>query len=284
MAQVAAAVDDGNLVVDFSGGTGILTRLLPVLGGAGVVVVDSSPKFLRVALERLRDEPRVAFRLLPYLRDEQRMRALDEVLDESLLQTGAACIVSTNAIHLYDDLDATLSGWRRSLRGGGHVIVSSPNIDNPRARPGEWIIDTTVAAVNEIVAEIVREEPLFAEYCAVLDDTQRMAAYAALQRRVFPTPRPLDAYTDALERSGVRVQSVFDMTVQVRVREWAEVLCTYHEGVLGWIGGTVKSEGRPPSEHALRDRRFLIRYALERAASGRDTFDACWTYITCKRG
>lgn len=284
MAQLAASLDDGDVLVDFSGGTGILTRrLLPALGDVGIVIVDSSPKFLRVALERLRDESRVAFRLLPFVREERRMRALDEVLDERLRRTGVTCIASTNAIHLYGDLDATLGGWHRSLRVGGHVVVSSPNIDNPSARPGEWLLDNTVAAVNEVAAQIVREEPLFEEYRAVLDDAERMAAHAAARTRVFPPVQRLDAYTAAFERTGFQVQSAFAMTIPVRVREWAEVLRAYHEGVLAWVGGTEKVDGQVPSERALRHRRFLIGYALERAVAGRETFDACYTYLTCRR-
>ena len=34
---------------------------------AGAVIVDSSPKFLRVALEKFGDDPTVGFRLLRYL-------------------------------------------------------------------------------------------------------------------------------------------------------------------------------------------------------------------------
>lgn len=254
-----------------------------MVGDVGVVIVDSSPAFLRVALARLRDEPRVAFRLLPHVREEQRMRTLDEVLDEPLRTAGAACIVSTNAIHLYDDIDLTLGGWHRSLRAGGHVIASSPNIDNPGARAGEWLLDTTVAAVNEMAVQIVREEPIFERYRAVLDDAQRMAAYTAARARVFPPVRPLRAYTDAFERCGFRVQSAYPMTIAVRVREWADVLRTYHEGVLAWVGGTERIDGRAAAGDALRDRRFLIGYALERAAGGRESFDACYTYLTCRR-
>src|SRR5688500_18276514 len=62
---------DGDLICDYSGGTGILAdRLLrrcPELR-AGVLIVDSSPKFLRLALEKLGSDGRVGFRLIEFLR------------------------------------------------------------------------------------------------------------------------------------------------------------------------------------------------------------------------
>jgi phospholipid N-methyltransferase len=63
---VLAALEPGDLLVDYSSGTGILTRrLLDRIGHeAGILNVDASPKFLRVALKTFRDDERVAFRLL----------------------------------------------------------------------------------------------------------------------------------------------------------------------------------------------------------------------------
>ena len=88
IAQVLAALAPGDLLVDYSSGTGILTRRLlerldqyPV----GILNVDASPKFLRVALESFRDDERVAFRLLRWLKAEKRLQSLDEVAGPQLL-------------------------------------------------------------------------------------------------------------------------------------------------------------------------------------------------------
>src|SRR5438105_2771783 len=62
--ELAAYLSPGALLVDYSGGTGILAdRLLQRIGDrpAGIAIVDSSPKFLRLALDKFRDEPRLAF-------------------------------------------------------------------------------------------------------------------------------------------------------------------------------------------------------------------------------
>jgi hypothetical protein len=282
VAQVVALLDDDDIMVDYSGGTGILTRRVLAASRArlGVVIVDSSSKFLRVAIEELAADERAAFRLLPYVRDEGRLRTLDEVLDPELVAYGVDVLTSTNAVHLYTDLPATLLGWRRSLRRGAAVLISSANIRNPHARPGEWILDETVAAINEIAAEVVAREPLFARHRAGLEDAARMAAHRAHRERIFVPVRPLDLYTDTLEAEGFSVLSVFGMTIQARVSEWYPLLETYHDGVLGWVGGNERIDGEAPTEEAVEDRLFLIRYALERLFRGEDSFDCCWTYIT----
>ena len=94
------------MLIDYSGGTGILVdRLLLRLADrqVGAMIVDSSPKFLRVALDRFRDNERVAFRVLRYLKGEKRLELLDEVVDPVLVERGVDAITSTNAIHLYPE-------------------------------------------------------------------------------------------------------------------------------------------------------------------------------------
>jgi len=284
VAQILASLRDDDILIDYSGGTGILDRRLlrTLRRPAGILIADSSPKFLRVALEDLGADERVAFRLLPYLKTERRLRTLDEVLGDELLARGADLLASTNAIHLYSDLPPTLRGWRRSLRPGARVFISSGNLRNPNAREGEWIIDETVAAINEIAARWVQTEPVFEEYRSGLADSDRMAAYSALRDKVFVPVRPLDFYTDTLTSTGFDVLSVFDMTIQARVSEWAHLLTTYHEGVLGWVGGSEKIDGQAPTERAVRDRLFLIRSSLDRLFKHEDTFNCCWTYMTCQ--
>jgi ubiquinone/menaquinone biosynthesis C-methylase UbiE len=278
--QLDGYLRDGHLLVDYSGGTGILAdRLLHRVQnrGIGIAIVDASPKFLRLALEKLRAEPRVAFRHIRYLKDKRRLEFLDEVLD---LQADA--IVSTNAIHLYYDLPDTLKSWVRVLRPGALAFVQSGNIRNPRAPAGEWIIDETVEAIHARAAEIVRADPVFAAYRPVLGDAARMAQYDALRSKFFLPVRPLEHYLGALCNAGFSILDVARETVEARVSEWYQFLAVYHEGVLGWVGGSEKVEGRPPEEAAVRDRLALMKEAMYRLFDGRDAFACCWTYITAR--
>ena len=273
--DLARELRDGDRLLDYSGGTGILLdrlRLRVFDRRVGVAIVDASAKFLRVALEKYGADPLVALRLLRYLRDERRLQTLDEVLD--LEFDALAC---TNAVHLYPDLEETLGTWMRALRPGGGVFINSGNIRNPRAKPAEWILDETVWVINDLAEGLVRSDPQYVHYREAVDDSERMKEHAEYRNRVFVPPRPLDFYLDALTAAGFEVLDVREETIEARVSEWFEFLSAYHYAVLGWVGGS------DPTPGALRDRLHLIRHAMETLFGGRPAFNACWTYITAKK-
>ena len=275
-ATLAGALSAGDVLLDYSGGTGILAeRLLPGLpADVGILIVDASPKFLRVALDKLGGDERVAFRLLRYLDDERRLQSLREALDPSLLERGVDAIASTNAIHLYYDLDDTLRSWRELLRSGGRVHVQSGNIGVPELPEGGWIIDETVEAINVAAEELVRADERWSAYRNAIGDPR----YAALRRKFFLPVRPLGHYLEALERAGFTILQVEHRAIEASVADWTAFLGTYHEGVLGWVGGSERVEGRPPTDEAVRDRLELLRASIERVFAG-PTFRAVWTYI-----
>jgi SAM-dependent methyltransferase len=286
VAELARLLSDGDLLVDYSGGTGILVDRLKLRvfdRQVGMLIVDSSAKFLRVALEKFRDDPRVGLRLLRYLKDHKRLQLLDEVLGPEMVRRGVDAIVSTNAVHLYYDLPETLASWLRALRPGGVVFINSGNIRNPRARPNEWILDETVWVINEVAEGLVRTDPRYATYRDALDDPGRLAAHHAHRDRVFLAPRPLQYYLDSLEAAGLQVERVREETIEASVDDWYELMSAYHEAVLGWIGGSEKVDGHPPSPEAVNDRLGLIRHSMDILFGGRRDFRACWTYITCRR-
>ena len=284
--DIAEALREGDLLIDYSSGTGILVeRLLRRIGplGVGIVLVDSSPKFLRVALDKFRDDPRLAFRWIRYLPDRRRLEFVDEVLGEELERRGADALSSTNAIHLYYDLDDTLKSWARVLKPGGWVFAQSGNIRTPNPAPGAWIIDDTVDAIHRAAMEIVARDARYAAYRAVLEDSKRMSAYSAFREKVFLPVRPLHDYLAAFRRSGLKVRSVTSRTIEAAVREWFDFLSVYHDGVVGWMGGVEKIDGRPASPDAVRDRLAVMRSAMQIVFEGRESFDCSWTYITCGR-
>jgi SAM-dependent methyltransferase len=285
--ELAHLLVDGEIVVDYSGGTGILLDRLKLRmfdTQAGAVIVDSSPKFLRVALEKFRDDPKVGFRLLRFLKDEKRLQRLEEVLGPELVERGVDVIASTNAIHLYPDLPDTVASWVRALRPGGHVLINSGNIRNPRARQSEWILDETVWVVGDLAEGLVRTDPAYAAYRGDLENDDRMKAHAAYRDKVFLLPRPLDFYLETLELSGLKVESVREASIEAGVQDWFGLLSAYNDAVLGWVGGTEKIDGAAPTPEALADRLKLMRHAMDVLFHSRPTFQACWTYITCVNG
>lgn len=279
--DLARHLDDGAVLVDYSGGTGILLDRLKLRifdRQVGVLIADSSPKFLRVALDKFGDDERVAFRLLRWLKEKNRLEYLDEVLGAPLAG-GVDALASTNAIHLYLDLPETLASWARVLKRGGRVFVQSGNIRNPQAGPREWILDETVWAIHEVAMGLVRNDPRYAAYRPLLDDEARLAAHVAHRDRVFLPVRPLDYYVRCLEGAGFTIEAVSARTIEARVEDWFQFLGAYHEAVLGWVGGSAKIDGRPPDENAVRDRLALIRHAMDTLFGGRPAFQCCWTYI-----
>lgn len=284
--ELSETLHDGDILVDYSGGTGILLdrlklRLFDI--SVGTIIADSSPKFLRVALEKYRDDPQVALRLLRYLREEQRLLRLNEVLGPEMLDRGVDVITSTNAIHLYPDLADTVASWVEVLRPGGRVLVNSGNIRNPRAQRSEWILDETVWVVADLAEGIVRTDPTYAAYRSLLEDSERMAGHAAHRDRVFLEPRRLDFYQQTIEGCGLVVDRVAEETIEASVDDWFEFLSAYHDAVLGWVGGTERIDGAAPTEVATRDRLRLMRQAMDVLFGGRGTFQACWTYMTCRK-
>ena len=283
--QVGEFIRRGDVLVDYSGGTGILAkRLLDRIGSKdiGIVIVDSSPKFLRLALEKFRDEKRIGFRQIRYLKDLKRLEQVHEVLGEDLLERGVDGLISSNAIHLYYDLEETLRSWRKVIRPTGRVFVQSGNIRNPEMPDDEWIIDETVEVIHEAAKQIVREDEAYAQYQAALDNTDHMSEHDALRHRYFLPVRPLDHYLDALRDAGFDISSVQRRRIPARVDEWFEFLSVYHEGVLGWVGGAEKITGSPISDAVAEDRLTLMQRAMDHVFGGAFEFGASWTYITCE--
>jgi hypothetical protein len=163
------------------------------------------------------------------------------------------------------------------------VFINSGNIRNPRARPNEWILDETVWVIDEVAEGLVRTDARYAAYRDALDDEERIAAHRAHRDRVFITPRPLQYYLETLEAAGLHVKDVHEETIEASVDDWFELMSTYHDAVLGWVGGTEKVDGRPPSAEAVDDRLALIRHSMDILFGGRKDFRACWTYIKASR-
>jgi SAM-dependent methyltransferase len=277
VAVLRERLDDGDVLLDYSGGTGILAaRLLAELGArdVGILIVDASPKFLRVALEKLGGDERVAYRLIRFLDEQRRLQTLQEALEPPLLERGVDVLASTNAVHLYYDLDETLRSWRAILRGGGRVHVQSGNIGVAGLAEGAWIIDETVEAISAAAERLVLADDRWAAYRDRIGDPR----YEALRRRFFLPVRPLGHYLEALERAGFTVERVEHRTIEARTDDWREFLAAYHEGVLGWVGGSERVEGSPPAEDAVADRLELLRLAVD-DVFGAPSFDAVWTYV-----
>ncbi|MEE2789853.1 MAG: hypothetical protein VX589_21105 [Myxococcota bacterium] len=283
---LAEELEPGAVLIDYSGGTGILAQRLIERRAAqdlGIVIVDSSPKFLRLALEKFRDNQAVAFRHIQYIKAEKRLQTLDETARWSLLPAQPAALVSTNAIHLYYGLHETIRSWWRVLGPGASLYVQSGNIANPDAPDGTWIIDETVEHIHRISLDLAHSDPEFASYRSVMDDQAYMNAHTDLRKKYFLPVRPLSTYVEAIEGSGFRMVSAECRPIQANVEDWYRFLSVYHEGVVGWMGGAKRITGTTVDERVKADRLTMMRRALDILFEGHDTFDASWTYLKATR-
>jgi ASC-1-like (ASCH) protein len=62
-----------------------------------------------------------------------------------------------------------------------------------------------------------------------------MKQYEALRKKYFLPIKPLDYYVEVLKNSGFSNFLLETQTIEAHVEEWADFLCTYHEGILGRI-------------------------------------------------
>lgn len=277
VAAVADWMEDGAIVVDYSGGTGILQeRLLAAHPDvqAGILNVDASPKFLRFAVGKLGDDPRCAFRLLPYLKEEGRLLRLEQAAAPLVGRVDG--LVCANAVHLYPDPAATAGSWQRILGPGGRLHVQSGNLGHEAG--DAWIIDRTVDAIDAEARRIVLADPRYERHRAAVADGVRMARYRVVRDRYFVPVRPAQETVAAIAGAGFTVEGVRHRPVPVDTAEWAGFLAVYHEGVLPWVGGCREVDGRPADDAAVADRHALIADGL-RAAVGGPRFKASWTYV-----
>jgi SAM-dependent methyltransferase len=264
--ELVAELEDGDVLLDYSGGTGILLdrlRLRIFDRQIATVIADTSPTFLRVALEKHRGDPLVALRLLG---------ELEEVLGPELTARGVDAIACTNAIHLYPDFPGVAAAWERVLRPGRKAFINSGNLKNPHAGDSEWLIGETVGAINEQAQGLVRSDRTYERYLPLLEDRELLERHAAIRKEVFLDPRPLSFYVAGLEDAGLRVRDVRETTIEASVHEWFDFLSAFHGTVLGWI-----------PEERVHDRLRLMRHAMEMLFAQRPTFKASWTYITAEK-
>ena len=248
---------DGDILVDYSGGTGILLDRLKLRmfdTAAGAVIVDSSPKFLRVALEKFRDDPRgrAAAAALP-----ARTRSASQRLDEVL---GARARRARRRRHRVDQRRAPVPRPGRHRR----VVAAGPAPRWPRAdqlrqhpqpaRPAQRVDPRR----DRVGGRRPRRGPR-AHRPGVRRLPRRCSTTPSGWRPTPPTatacsssPGRWSYYLETLELAGLKVESVREASIEARVDDWYELLRTYHDAVLGWVGGTEKIDGAAPSPGGRR--------------------------------
>ena len=190
-------------------------------------------------------------------------------------------IVSTNAIHLYDEIDETLKSWNNVLSKSGKIFFFFLNIRNPEAKES-WIIDETVEHINKSSINIIKSNNSFKSLKIFLSNKKHMSKYKVLREKYFLPVKDLKFYTKSLQKNGFKISNIDWLPINAKVDEWFDFLSVYHEGVLGWVGGTEKIENKKINPKFISLRKNLIRLALDDIFKDKNNFQAAWTYITAE--
>ncbi len=270
--------NDDSLVMDYSCGTGIFSEKLNLYNCTPhIVMMDASLKYLRLAYEKFKDNPKYSFRLLD----------LKKGIEESLvdnLEGKLDGIVSTNAIHLYPTIDETIKSWNGLLKKGGKLLINSGNINNPKMKtPSSFLIDQTVNQIFNLSIEIVKNNNVYAQYRDKLYDVDYFEKYVELKDRYFLPIRNIEYYTDSLHKNGFVVKEIKTIDIKANVKEWFDFLNVYDEGILGWIGGVKKVTGEIATLTDIQNRLDIMEEALNIIFDNKNHFNASWNYIICEK-
>jgi hypothetical protein len=145
------------------------------------------------------------------------------------------------------------------------------------------LIDQTVEEISKISFDIVKSEPKYSKYLYLIDNFEYISNHDELRKKYFLPIRPIDFYTDELVKNGFKITEVKTVNVDAKVDEWFDFLKVYHEGVIGWIGGSKKITGMEPTEQEINDRIEIIKLSLNKMFNNQNNFKACWNYIICEK-
>ena len=238
--------DDGDVLVDYSGGTGILLDRLRLRVVRPPVRRCDRRQLPEVPARRGREVPqrpagRVPAAALPQGR-EAALSTWTKCSAEDF--PGADVLVSTNAIHLYDRSrghppcvgacvlkpDGRVRDQLRQrpqpARGGQRVDHRRDGVRRPRGRAGTRTGPTRAGTALPQRARRSRSE------CARIASSGATASSSRRGRSSTTSTRS--------EQRASWIEDVTERAIEANVHEWYEFLAAYADAVLGWAGGTEK--------------------------------------------
>lgn len=273
-----------DFIMDYSCGTGIFCeRLLKsTIDCPRILMMDSSPKYLKLSYDKFGNNYKFFFRLVKYIKEEGRLQTIDESMG-GIYKELLDGIICTNAIHLYPNISETIKSWNNILVKGGKLLINSGNILNLLMDGESKLIDQTVEEISKISFDIVKSDPKYSKYLDLIDNFDYIYNHDELRKKYFLPIRPIDFYTNELVNNGFKIIEVKSINIDAKVDEWFDFLKVYHEGIIGWIGGSKKITGIEPSEEEINDRVEIIKLALTKMFNNQNDFKACWNYIICEK-
>ncbi|MDP6265948.1 MAG: methyltransferase [Candidatus Woesearchaeota archaeon] len=244
-------IKEKDIVVDFGAGTGTSSvRILKKFKNKITLwLVDNSPAWLGKAYEYLHSRPNVNFFVL-----EKKNRHYS-TLSETVGKESVNQVLSSNVVHLIPNLKDTFKGIFDSLKSRGFFIFNSGNIERKGKPKGALMLDSTVYRVHDIAIDLIRKLPQFKEYRKGLDE--RVKAFLPQRKFIFPYPRDIKEYANALKVAGFKQVKVYYSCFKVKYSDYLGFLRVkrLQAGMLPEVGGT------EPTPKEIQDRDELITKA-----------------------
>lgn len=248
--MVRPNINDGDIVVDFGAGTGTSAILLLESFGQKINLwlVDNSQSWLGKAFELLHDHANVEFFVLE--KKDDTYATLAETVGNGTVHH----VLSANTVHLIPEIMEAFAGISLAMKKGGTFTFQTGNFIRKDRPEGALMIDDTVKIVHDIAIEAVKTQAKYSAYRKCIDGEKD--AEKSQRKLVFPDPRPIEIYLNALEKSGFDFQEPVYVPVKVRYGDWLNFLMVkrLQAGILPEIGG------RDPSPKEEQDRDELITY------------------------
>ncbi len=280
--MIVPKIKKDELVVDFGAGTGVsgLSLLENAKTDFELWLVDNSAAWLGKAHEVLSKNPNVKCFLLE--KTQHGYATLAETVGNGLVDH----VISANTFHLVPDIDETFKGIANALKDCGNFVFQSGNITRKDRPKGALMVDDSVKRVHEIALQIVRTDANFAKYKKDLDE--RIKANEAQRKFVFPEPRNIDIYLEALKKANFQHSEPLFKLFKVNYSDWLNFLRVrrLQAGILPEIGG------HEPSPEEEKDRDTLITIAANKLfeelqynnpLADKESFTIEVAYVTAKK-
>lgn len=283
VAIVSSKIQKGDVVVDFGAGTGTSSILLlkHLKQEINLWLVDNSQSWMTKAYELLNGFSNVEYFILE--KKGNSYATLAETVGEEVVDH----VISANTVHLIPDIKEVFSGIYLALKKGGTFTFQTGNFVRKNRPEGALMIDDTVKIVHDIALDIVRTDPKLAIYKEGLNG--RIEAEESQRKFVFPDPRPIEVYLDALKESGFDFQAPIYIPVKVKYSDWLNFLRVkrLQAGILPEIGGKEPSPKEEEDRDALITRGALKLFKdleLNNPLADEECFTIDIAYVTAVKG
>ncbi len=253
--QLAGDLRDGEVLVDYSGGTGILLDRLRLRDLRPPGRDGDRRQLAEVPARRGRALPRrrarrVPAAALPQGRAAARVRRRGARRRRSPAPTRSSRRTRSTST---TSSTSTLAAWARVAEAGRHASGSTPATCATRAPP------RTSGSSTRRSTWCTRWRP---GSCAPTRAGPRTATCSTTASGCARTSTGATASSSRRARStttstrskapGSTIEDVIERTIEASVEEWYEFLAAYADAVLGWVGGSAKVDGAPATRGGRR--------------------------------